>query len=233
MKSLAIIPARGGSKRIPRKNIRDFLGRPIIAYPIIAAKESALFDIVMVSTEDDEIARIAEKYGAQVPFMRSEENANDVVGLTEVCLEVVDRYKGLGRDFDLVCCILPTAPFVTPQRLATAQEMLATGIYHSVFLVMEYGYPIQRSLKMKPPFIEMRWPENFSQRSQDLEKTFHDAGQFYFIKTEALLNEKKLFTSKSGVIILNELDSQDIDTDEDWKIAELKYKMINDREGLS
>lgn len=226
MKTLAIIPARGGSKRIPHKNIKEFLGQPIIAYSIKAALESALFGDVMVSTDDVQIAEIAKRHGATVPFMRSVANANDTAGLTEVCLEVIDQYKSQGQSFDAVCCILPTAPFVTPERLALAQKMLTTGAYDCVFPVAEYSYPIQRSLKIEKEFVEMRWPENFSARSQDLEKTYHDSGQFYFIKTEALAREKRLFTASSGAIILNELESQDIDTQQDWKIAELKYKMI-------
>jgi len=227
MKNLAIIPARGGSKRIPRKNVKDFLEKPIMAYSIEAALDSKLFDEVMVSTDDKEIAVVAKKYGAKVPFMRSQENSNDYAGLTDVCIEVVKCYEGLGMNFDAICCILPTAPFVSSEKIITAKKMLDDSDYDCVFPVAEYGYPIQRSLKIEDGFVKMRWPDNFYKRSQDLEKTYHDAGQFYFIKTKTLLIEKRMFTKKSGVIILNNLEAQDIDTETDWKLTELKYKIMN------
>lgn len=226
MKTLAIIPARGGSKRIPRKNVKDFLGKPIMAYPIKVALDSKLFDEVMVSTEDARIARVAKKYGAKVPFMRSEKNSNDYVGLADVCIEVVKRYKSLRIDFDAVCCILPVAPFVSSGKFITAKKMIESGRYSCVFPVVEYSYPIQRSLKIDGRFVKMRWPDSYHKRSQDLEKTYHDAGQFYFIKTKTLLGEKKMFTEKSGMIILSNLEAQDIDTETDWKLAELKYKIM-------
>lgn len=225
MSSLAIIPARGGSKRIPRKNIKEFLGKPIIAYSIEAAIASGLFDEVMVSTDDEEIADISKNYGAKIPFLRSKDNSNDYVGISEVCIEVISEYEKAEKIFDLICCILPTAPFVTSEKLINAKRMLDKGMYDSVFTVTEYNYPIQRSLKMEGDFIKMRWPENFSKRSQDLEKTYHDAGQFYFIRTEALLREKRMFVEKSGAVILNELEVQDIDTGKDWIVAEIKYRI--------
>jgi N-acylneuraminate cytidylyltransferase len=229
MKNLAIIPARGGSKRIPRKNIKDFCGKPIIAYSIEAALNSNLFEEIMVSTDDTEIANAAKKYGAKVPFMRSEENSNDFAGLTDVCIEVVKCYKSLGVNFGTVCCILPTALLMSSKTITTAKEMLDTNDYDCVFPVTEYSYPVQRSLKIEGGFVKMRWPKNFLKRSQDLEKTYHDAGQFYFIKTKTLLTEKRMFTEKSGAIILNNLEVQDIDTETDWKLAELKYRLMNDK----
>jgi len=228
MGNLAIIPARGGSKRIFRKNVKDFLGKPIMVYSIEAGLKSGLFEEVMVSTDDKEIAEIAKKNGATVPFLRSEENSNDFAGLSDVCIEVINNYKKIDREFDAVCCILPTAPFANSESLINAKKMIDEGMFDCVFPVVEYGYPIQRSLKIEDRFVKMRWPENISKRSQDLEKTYHDAGQFYFIKTETLLTGKKLFTDKSGAIIQSDLEVQDIDTDMDWLIAEMKYKIINE-----
>jgi len=227
MSNLAIIPARGGSKRIPGKNIKIFLGKPIIAYSIEAALNSGLFEEIMVSTDDNKISEIAEKFGAKVPFLRSEKNSNDFAGLSDVCAEVIQSYEKIGKRFEVVCCILPTAPFVNSESLIKAKKKLDESLFNCVFPVVEYGYPIQRSLKIEHNFIKMRWPENISQRSQDLEKTYHDAGQFYFIRTETLLAEKKLFTDKSGAIIQSSLEVQDIDTEADWLIAEMKYRIIN------
>lgn len=226
MKTLAIIPARGQSKRIPRKNIKDFMGRPIIAYSIKAALDSKLFDEVMVSTEDTRIARVAKRYGAKIPFMRSEKNSSDHAGLADVCIEVIKRYKDIGMRFDLICCILPTAPFLSGEKIIAAKKMIESGRYNCVFPIVEYSYPIQRSLKIDGRFVKMRWPGSYYKRSQDIEKTYHDAGQFYFIRTKTLLNEKIMFAKKSGAIILNDLEAQDIDTETDWKLAELKYRII-------
>jgi len=227
MKYLAIIPARGGSKRIPRKNIKDFLGKPIIAYSIEAALESKLFNEVMVSTDDEEIAGTARKYGAKLPFMRSQKNSNDYASLADVCIEVIARYENIGMNFDAICCILPAAPFVSSKTIVIAKMMLDNSDYDCIFPVVEYGYPVQRSLKIEHGFVNMRWPKNLPKRSQDLEKTYHDAGQLYFIKTKTLLIEKRMFTEKSGAIILNNLEAQDIDTEIDWKLAELKYRIAN------
>lgn len=229
MKSLCIIPARGGSKRIPGKNIKMFCGKPIIAYSIEAALKSDLFDEIMVSTDNQEIAEIAKSYGANIPFLRSEKNANDFAGLAEVMIEVVDMYSDRGQSFDFLCCILPTAPFITQENLKRSKEMLNTDKFDCIFPVVEYSYPIQRSLKIEDGYIKMNWPENLSKRSQDLDSTYHDSGQFYFINNDTLLKEKKLFTKKSGSIILNNLEVQDIDTDTDWKLAELKYQLINSK----
>lgn len=226
MSSICIIPARGGSKRIPRKNIKEFCGKPVIAYSIEAAIKSNLFDEVMVSTDDEEIADVAKKYGADVPFLRSKENSNDFAGLTDVILEVVSQYEKSGKKFDNICCILPTAPFVTAEKLNEAMQKLKNEMFDCVFPVVEYSYPIQRSLKIDDDFIKMRWPENFTKRSQDLEPTYHDSGQFYLIKTESLLEEKKLFAKRSCCIVISEMEAQDIDTEKDWKLAEIKYKMM-------
>ncbi len=227
MKSLCVIPARGGSKRIPGKNIRKFCGKPIIIYSIEAAIGSKLFDEVMVSTDDHQIAEIARVNGASVPFFRSRKNANDYAGLADVLIEVIEQYKRNAIFFDSICCILPTAPFVTPTKLINAEEMFKNGKYNCIFPVVEYNYPIQRSLKIEDEYIKMRWPENLSKRSQDLESTYHDSGQFYFINVETLLIEKKLFTEFSGCLVADKLEVQDIDTVSDWKIAEMKYKLFD------
>lgn len=230
IKNIAIIPARGGSKRIPRKNVKHFLGKPIIAYSISAAIESGIFDEIMVSTDDLEISNISRKYGAKIPFMRSDNNANDHAVLIDVLFEVVERYKKQGIQIENICCILPTAPFVTPDRLIEAAELHKKESYLSVFPVLEFSYPIQRSLiKNKAGFIEMANPKFLNSRSQDLQPHFHDSGQFYFISVDALYKEKSLFTSKSGVVELSQLEVQDIDTINDWINAEVKYRILHDK----
>ncbi len=227
MANLAIIPARGGSKRIPKKNIKIFLGKPIIAYSIEAAIKSNLFSEVIVSTDDESIAKIAIEYGAKVPFLRSDHNANDFAVLADVVEEVINNYKELNKDFDTVCCILPTAPFVTSAKIIEAFNTLKNNKLDSVFPVLEFSFPIQRSLKINKEKVEMVWPEHLNTRSQDLEPRYHDSGQFYWITINAFLNEKKLLTSNSGSIIISQLNAQDIDTETDWKLAEIKYKLMN------
>jgi N-acylneuraminate cytidylyltransferase len=228
MKSLAIITARGGSKRIPRKNIKSFLGIPIIAYSIEAALSSALFSEVMVSTDDDEIASIALQYGAKVPFMRSTLNSDDFSGTAEVCIEVLEAYQNIGKQFETACCIYPTAPFVTPQRLEEAHDLLTKKKYDSVLPILPFSFPIQRSLQMLAnQKVEFNFPENLTKRSQDLPAAYHDAGQFYFFYTQALFNHKKLFTQNTGAILLKEIEAQDIDNLEDWEIAEFKYQFLH------
>lgn len=224
--NVAIIPARGGSKRIPRKNIRPFLGRPIIAYSIETAINSGLFDEVMVSTDDQEIATIAKEYGAHVPFFRSPETSNDHAGIAEVIREVLLRYEELGSKFDLFCCILPTAPLIIAEDLKGAKVALEKGAFDSVFPVVRFSYPIQRALRRENGRTVMIWPENYNKRSQDLEPAYHDCGQFYWMGTEAFLNAGKIFTDKSGSIELPEIRVQDIDTEEDWKICEMKHSLL-------
>lgn len=229
MSNLAIIPARGGSKRIPKKNIKDFLGKPIISYSIEAAISSELFDEIMVSTDDVEIAEIAKKFNAKVPFFRSKEKSNDYSTLVEVLMEVVQEYENQNITFDHICCILPTALFVTGKRIKEALDLLKNYHYYSVFPVLEFSYPIQRSLvKKRDGTIKMAWPEYLNSRSQDLEKHYHDSGQFYWIKKEILFKEKTIFTSNSGVLEFSQLEVQDIDTIDDWKDAEIKYRLLNE-----
>lgn len=225
MKNIAIIPARGGSKRIPRKNIKSFMGKPIIAYSIEAALQSGLFEEVMVSTDDDEIAGIARECGAKVPFMRSAETSNDYAGTADVILEVLEMYEMLGRKFDTVCCIYPTAPFVTLDRLTEAYSKLTEGI-DSVFTCVAYSYPVQRSLHIVDERISLVYPEYAASRSQDLEPFYHDAGQFYVTRTTAFNQEKTFWGHNTVGLILSELEVQDLDTLTDWTLAEMKYKLL-------
>lgn len=227
MKKLAIIPARGGSKRIPRKNIKDFLGSPIIAYSIDAALKSGLFDEVMVSTDDEEIAAVAQKYGAKVPFMRSAALSTDMAMTAEVLIEVLDAYSKLGVDYAYTCCIYPCAPFVKPSRLKDAMSLLIEKGPGSVVPVVKFSYPPQRCLVIRKDFAQMLHPENYNVRSQDLEAYYHDVGQFYCLKSDALREEKKLYTKNMMPFVLPESEVQDIDSEEDWKIAEMKFRILN------
>ena len=230
MNNIAIIPARGGSKRIPRKNIKFFLGEPIITYSIQAALKSNLFNVVMVSTDDPEIARVAKECGAEVPFFRSKKNSNDFATLADTVKEVVNIYHEKKIQFDNICCILPTAPFLNPISIIKSFEKFNTYDYDSMFPVLEFSYPIQRSLKFEKNYIEMTFKEHLNTRSQDLDKRYHDAGQYYWVKTKAFLKDQKFFL-KSGAIVISELEAQDIDTETDWQLAEIKYKMIhNDKQ---
>lgn len=227
MKSLCIIPARGGSKRIPRKNIKPFLGKPIMAYSIDAALKAGIFDEVMVSTDDEEFAEVAKRFGASVPFLRSEATSNDYATTVDVLIEVVKMYRQQGKEFDTVCCLYSTAPFVTAERLKEASEKLSEQV-DGCFTVVEYSYPIQRSLRINESgIIEMRYPEHLKSRTQDLEKTYHDAGQFYFMKTAAMENEKTVWCKRTEPLILSELEVQDLDTLTDWQLAEMKYELIH------
>ena len=225
MGNICIIPARGGSKRIPRKNIKEFLGKPIIAYSIQAALDSGLFDEVMVSTDDLEIADIAKKFGAKVPFMRSANNSDDFATTFDVIEEVIKYYKDQSVEFNNLCCLYSCAPFVTSKILLKAYNQLIEKKFDSVFPIISYSSPIQRALKVNQGKVSMILKDNLNIRSQDLEKSFHDAGQFYWGNTNQLLISKKLITSNSGGIEISELDAQDIDTIRDWNLAELKHQL--------
>lgn len=228
MAKIAIIPARGGSKRIPRKNIKLFLGKPIIAYSIEAALASGLFDEVMVSTDDEEIARIAGEYGAKVPFIRSEKNADDYATTVDVIEEVLDAYEGLGKVFEYGCCIYPCAPFVSAKLLSIGYKKLIENKLDCVFPAIRFGFPIQRAVKVDSnDRIEMFQPEFMQTRSQDLEPAFQDAGQFYFFKTNKLVAAKRLWTDNTSLIEISDFEAQDIDNQIDWELAELKYQIIN------
>ena len=221
---LAIITARGGSKRIPGKNIKLFLGKPIIEYSIIAAKNASCFDEVMVSTDDQTIGELAISLGAKIPFKRSVETSNDYATTAEVITEVLNEYKKIGKEFKYCCCIYPTAPFITNDKLKTAYEKLIISGADSVVPVV--GFPILRSFKIEEGLVQMNWPEYMNSRSQDLPVAFHDCGQFYFIKVENFLKHKKLFTEFTVPFEMPESEVQDIDNEEDWKVAEIKYTFL-------
>lgn len=225
MSNLAIIPARGGSKRIPRKNIKDFLGRPVIAYSIDAAKKSNLFDEVMVSTDDEEIASISIKYGAKVPFMRSSENATDFSTTVEVLEEVLCKYQSvLNMSFKYACCIYPASPLIDYEDLRIGYNVLLNKSLKVVFPVVAFGHPVWRGFEISERgSAKMIWPENLNARSQDLKEVFHDAGQWYWFDPEKL--EGSLLSGNMGVIVLDDTKVQDIDNLVDWKLAELKYKL--------
>ncbi len=228
MRRLAIITARGGSKRIPHKNIRNFCGKPIITYSIRAALEAGIFDEVMVSTDDAEIAQIGRAAGASVPFMRSQGTSGDYATTAEVILEVLAEYEKLGQEFDTACCIYPTAPFVTGEKLKKAIQLLEKEGYDSVMPVAEFSFPPLRGMVMENNKITYKW-EEFSQcRSQDLEKIYHDCGQFYAFGVKKFRETGRLVTADTGAIIINELEMQDVDNEVDWKLAELKYRLIHE-----
>ena len=225
-RSVAIITARGGSKRIPRKNIKEFLGRPIIEYSIKAALASEIFDEVMVSTDDEEIAEIAKKAGAKIPFMRSADSANDYATTTDVIGEVLKQYKECGKEFDYACCIYPTAPFVTKELLLKAQELVEKDGADSCFPVIQFSFPPQRGMVIENGIAKYKYPEYQFTRSQDLEGMYHDSGQFYYFDVKKFENTGKMLGDAIKPIVISEMEAQDIDNEDDWKIAELKYKML-------
>lgn len=221
--NLCIIPARGGSKRIPKKNIKIFQGKPIISYPIQIALETKIFNEVMVSTDDKEIGEISKKYGASVPFYRSKSNSDDHSILNDVTKEVITEYAKKGLTFDNVCCILPTACLIQHEDLKKGLELLQKNEYYSIRPVLRFKSPIQRSFRMnKKGELNMINPNNYKSRSQDLEETYHDSGQFYWFKSSSGLNSNQ----KIGFEI-SHLNAQDIDDEEDWKLAEMKFKFSN------
>lgn len=226
MRRIAIITARGGSRRIPRKNIKEFCGKPILAYSATAALRSGLFDRVMVSTDDAEIAGIAESYGAEVPFFRSAENSNDYAVTADVLKEVLREYERRGERFDTICCIYPTAPFVTAEKLKEAVKLLEESGADSVMPVVRFSFPPQRCVVVKDGLLQFQWPEYAQARSQDLEPFYHDVGQFYCIKAESFKAQGKLVMDRTVPLILSEMEVQDIDTEEDWRMAETKFRLL-------
>lgn len=222
MGDLCIIPARGGSKRIPRKNIREFLGKPIIAYSIQTALDSGLFEEVMVSTDDLEIAKVAEDFGATVPFLRSKEKSDDFSPLAEVVEEVLETYLTAGRTFEFICCLLPTSPLTQNSDLLEARRLLENSNFDSVRPIVPFSYPIQRSFRItEGGEVDFFFSEFSNHRSQDLEKAYHDAGQFYWFRAESGMKK-----GKRGAIVISEKYAQDIDTLEDWEMAEWKFKNL-------
>ena len=219
-KSICIIPARGGSKRIPKKNIKGFLGKPIIAYSIQVALESGIFDEVIVSTDSQEIKNIALEYGATVPFMRSVKNADDFATLNDVFLEIKQKYNNLGVEVSTYCLILPTAPLISIELLNEGLDFFRQSTFDSVRPVVEFPYPIQRAQRLDEGQVSFINHQFARTRSQDLEPAYFDAGMFYIIKGD------KDFTANKGAFIINPILAQDIDNLTDWKIAEFKYSFL-------
>jgi pseudaminic acid cytidylyltransferase len=230
--NIAVIPARGGSKRIPRKNIKEFCGKPIIVWSIEAAQKSNCFDRIIVSTDDNEIAAVARNYGAEVPFMRPESLANDYAGTIPVIRHAVEWLVDHRENPENVCCLYATAPFVRSQDLRRGLEMLQAQECDYVFSVTSFAFPIQRAIRItQEQRVEMFQPEHFMTRSQDLEEAYHDAGQFYWGITPSWLDEKPLFLNHSAPLILPRHRVQDIDTLEDWQRAEWLFKGLQAEEG--
>ena len=224
---VAVIPARGGSKRIPRKNIKEFCGKPMIAYSIEAALQSGCFDKIIVSTDDSEIAQVAKSYGAEVPFIRPKELSNDYTGTIPVIRHAIEWLVEQGVDTNLVCCLYATAPFVTAEYLQQGLQQLEETNAAYAFTVTSYAFPIQRAIKLNPELgVEMFDANNFNTRSQDLEEAWHDAGQFYWGRVGAWLSEKIIFGAESTPVILPRHRVQDIDTPEDWERAEWLFKAL-------
>jgi N-acylneuraminate cytidylyltransferase len=225
-RAIAIITARGGSKKIPKKNIKLFCGKPIIIYSIEAALKSRVFDTVMVSTDSEEIAKISEEAGASIPFMRSELTSSDFATTEDVISEVLMEYKKLGFEFDNYCCIYPTAPFLSSAKLEDAMKQFEKSNASFLTPVVKYSYPPQRCLIVNDGMLQMKWPQYRKTRSQDLEFWYHDCGQFYIgCVKDLFLNG--MSSGDTIPYILPELEVQDIDTEEDWILAEMKYKILN------
>lgn len=224
---LAIIPARGGSKRIPRKNIKHFCGKPMIAWSIEAALKSGCFDRVIVSTDDTEIANVALQHGAEVPFLRPAELSDDHTGTIPVIRHAIEWYIQQGLSVEQVCCIYATAPFLSSEDLHRGLETLRNNICDYVFSVTSYAFPIQRAIRINNEGrVEMFSPEHFSTRSQDLEEAFHDAGQFYWGRADAWLQGKLIFSPEALPVVLPRHRVQDIDTLEDWERAEWLFRAM-------
>lgn len=227
-RSIAIITARGGSKRIPKKNIREFCGIPIIAYSIKTALECNVFDEVMVSTDSEEIALVAREYNAKVPFFRSDKNSDDYSTTEDVILEVLDEYKKIGKEFDYVCCLYPTAPFVNKDIILESMQKMENYNPAVIIPVVKFSYPPQRSFVIDARgYAKFKYPEYVTTRSQDLESWYHDVGQFYVYNVEKLIELNGIITDDFMPVIVSDMQVQDIDTEEDWKIAEVKYKVLH------
>jgi N-acylneuraminate cytidylyltransferase len=224
---IAIITARGGSKRIPRKNIKPFLGKPIIAYTIEAAQKSNCFTEIMVSTDDEEIANIARNYGANVPFMRSELTSGDLSSTADVLLEVLLEYKARGLDFDNACCLYPASPFINGDIIITGlRKMIEMGA-SSLIPVATFPSSIWRAFEINNERLGRIWPENEMKRSQDLSNTYFDVGQFYWLNVVDFVEQKKLLTTNTTPLLLRWNEIQDIDTLDDWAEAEYKYQFLS------
>lgn len=229
--AVAIITARGGSKRIPRKNIKPFCGKPIIAYSIEVALESELFDDVIVSTDDEEIAAVAIEYGASVPFMRSAENSDDYSGTPDVLMEVLRNLRTLGKNYEEFCCIYPTAPFITVQKLVESHALLSSPGADSVLPVTVFSFPPQRGVYVRGNRMIPVDAAGMEMRSQDLEPIYHDCGQFYWCNTDSFMRTESLLTDCTVPFVIPEIEVQDIDNEEDLLLAEIKYRYMRDSHG--
>jgi pseudaminic acid cytidylyltransferase len=228
-----VIPARGGSKRIPRKNIKEFNGKPIIAYSIEAALKSNCFSQVIVSTDDDEISEVAKKYGALVPFVRPDELSNDYAGTISVIKHAIEWMENNNNYIESVCCLYATAPFIQSKIISKAYQQLKDSNSDYCFSVTSFSFPIQRAIKIvQGDKVDMFYPEHFNTRSQDLEEAYHDAGQFYWGKAQAFKDESPLFSEVATPYVLPRYLVQDIDTMEDWIRAEAMYKVLQETEAL-
>lgn len=224
---LCVIPARGGSKRIPRKNIRLFAGRPIIAWSIQAALDTGLFDRVMVSTDDEEIAEVARAHGAEIPFLRPRELADDHTGTNAVARQAIRWHGEQGMTVEVACCLYATAPFVQVGDLREGHDRLLASGKSFVFSITSFPSPIQRALRLNAQGeVEAMYPEYSATRSQDLEPAWHDAAQFYWGRASAFLNDEPLFSPVSLPVILPRHRVQDIDSEEDWRRAELMFAAL-------
>ena len=228
MNNLCIIPARGGSKRIPKKNIKLFNGQPIISYSIQEALKTNLFDSVIVSTDDEETANIAQSFGAEAPFLRSPEASNDYATTLDVLKEVVSKLKYYSRAYDNVCCLYPCTPLITADILLKSYDKFIAEDMDTLLTTQEYRHPIQRALALKDGgIIDFVNKAHISTRTQDLETFYHDAGQFYFHKSSLILNQQSIYDGKTGHYLLPISRAQDIDNEDDWTLAELKFRIKN------
>jgi pseudaminic acid cytidylyltransferase len=228
--NIAIITARGGSKRIPRKNLRAFCGRPILSYSIAAARRAHCFDEVMVSTDDAEIAVSAKAQGAHVPFMRSAQASSDDATTASVVSEVLSAYAARGQTFDAACCIYATAPLISAEILEKGFDMMcADPTMTGLVPVVRFSFPPQRAFRLVNGRVQWSDPDNRLTRSQDLEPVYHDAGQFYWLRVDAFMAQKELITDRMGALMLPEWQVQDIDNEDDWILAEAKYRFAQHR----
>jgi N-acylneuraminate cytidylyltransferase len=226
MKTIAVIPARGGSKRIERKNIKPFMGKPILAYAVEACLSADIFDEVMVSTDDSEISEIAKTYGAKVPFRRSKKTSDDFSTTNDVLLEVISEYRKIGKIFDTICCVYPCVPFLTSEILKESYKRFAMNDCDALMPVVKYPSPIQRAFRVNiDGFLEFREPENALKRSQDFEAMYYGVGMFYFKKVDEFIKNNGL-SKRISYVEMNEMQVHDIDNYRDWEIAELKYRFF-------
>jgi len=227
--SVAIVPARGGSKRIPRKNIRPFLGRPILGRVLEQLLAAGCFNEVMVSTDDAEIAQVARAHGASVPFMRSAENSGDRATTVAVLLEVLAQYRRAGKEFSRLCCAYPTAVFVTPELLRRGLQLLESPGADSVVPVIRFSTPIERALRIDDGVLRMVEPRHMATLSSELAPAYQDAGQCYWLKTATLLEQEAIFARHTVPLVLDRMHAQDIDSEDDWQVAEFKYAYLQAR----